>query len=378
MTSNGKLNFWMEKQDFPRGEIYDALTEILTQKSFVILPLLLKNLGNHIVDGKPPVPEVEKATANLLIFLEQIENCIKWSVTEQLRVTDRREIFRENSLAATLIQWTFKLEGERFLKDALRGPITDLCNSSDDLEIDPFSTEGRLLPEEVERNSKAIAVWTKRFLDGLAGSLGSFPPLIRTVCSIVRECVFERYSQHPDCNQISTDAICNFLILRWVALAIISPAQYKIIGAKTVRTPKQKRNLLIIAKMIQGIAFNSEFKSHFARMTPLVKELQPQFTLFLSKLRQSEFTCYVCDDVVPKVLNAFSDPSVVESASIFIKFLQSSVDPDAIVKLGLHDFYPHIVEQTGKYTVDEMMEMLRCFSRLKWIISTDWFTGSST
>eukprot|EP01114_Cavostelium_apophysatum_P013486 TRINITY_DN327_c0_g1_i1.p1 TRINITY_DN327_c0_g1~~TRINITY_DN327_c0_g1_i1.p1 ORF type:complete len:761 (-),score=200.56 TRINITY_DN327_c0_g1_i1:47-2170(-) len=371
------LNFFMEKTEFPREEVYDALNEIFCQRSLIIAPTILRTLGADIsVEARPAVPHIERAMTHLLVHMRQHEQLIEFFVHEQLQTTDKREIFRENTLASMLVQWSFRLIGQEYLKNIFGDLIVELCNSGETLEIDPVMATEEIV--DLDANIRNLSSWSKRFNERLVNSLANIPESLKNICAIIRREVLERYHDDPEKEKVCSDAVSNFLVLRYAAHALVSPVQYQIVRESVVKTTRQKRNLVLIAKMMQAFAYGTAFKNAFAVVNDVIAEQHVAYVTFIENLkvatsarigRACSSTCKA--EFVP--LNAFSEPSLLEDAGIVIKYL-TTLNPDQIVKDSLQIFYPHMATATGKYSEGEMMEMLQCFTRLKWIIATDWFS----
>jgi len=180
-----------------------------------------------------------------------------------------------------------KSQGVSYLKDILIEPLKKvLLDESLDLEIDPskivasklelqdtFSNEQSdtqnaemELQQRLDDNLENLTLYCRYFLDRILSreSMESMPFEIRYICKIIHNLASEKY-------RIETPEILigSFIFLRLFNPTVVYPETREILPSEVRVHPKQRRNLVLISKVIQQIANGFEFGSKESFMIPL-------------------------------------------------------------------------------------------------------------
>jgi len=167
-------------------------------------------------------------------------------------------LFRENSIASKILKSYLRRIGRGFLNDLLGSIETEVCIREQKVsyEIDPA-----LEPDDMERarNQELLIAKIEKFLTVITSHtmVDKMPPGIRIIAAY-----FDTFAKMY-CPSMNADALIGgFLMLRYINPAIMTPDLSGLIPPGKQITPKARRNLLLITKVLQnmsnGIVFNKK------------------------------------------------------------------------------------------------------------------------
>jgi len=116
------------------------------------------------------------------------------------------------------------------------------------VEVDP---EKMQQAEDIEINTYSLLLYCQRILVAIFKSAAYFPQELRTFLSAVKTQVEFKFPGSWD------KAIGGFLFLRFFCSAITVPDSYVL--SKIVPPPTARRNLVLVAKVLQNLANNVLF-----------------------------------------------------------------------------------------------------------------------
>jgi hypothetical protein len=106
-------------------------------------------------------PELVPALAHIFIANQDIVRVCKVLIRDEISQSKASDLFRESSLCSQLLQKTFQIVGEEYVRKLFRTLIKELCASNANLETDPSVITDAA---EQEVNKAALISWTSRFL----------------------------------------------------------------------------------------------------------------------------------------------------------------------------------------------------------------------
>lgn len=289
-----------DKQQEKYGNLFFLLQ---TEASYLAQLTRIVSLG-EIDDLLQPVlfslygNQYEAREEHLLLTMFQL--ALKYEVSESETFNS---LLRANTaITRMMTTYTRRAPGQEYLKATLGELVKEVVEQKDlVLEINPQkvypeiygtfadSAEKAMDDHAVqlkirERITKIINMTTK-FVKAITESLVKVPYGIRWLCSAIVTLVKEKY---PDVSDASINSLIGgFFLLRFLNPAIVTPKAYKLVSS----APSQcaRKNLTLIAKLIQSMANKHVVGSHFKEehMQPLhpfamrhVNEIQN----FLTKL----------------------------------------------------------------------------------------------
>ncbi len=115
-------------------------------------------------------------------------------------------------------------------------------------EVDPSRIETN---ENVDENRQNLLSLTQSIIDAIVSSTKIFPLHMRNVCQCLYQVVSLRFPQ------TGFQAVGTVIFLRFINPVLVSPHEYGIIDLEP--TPKMKRGLTLMCKILQNIANNLVF-----------------------------------------------------------------------------------------------------------------------
>ncbi|XP_068685285.1 uncharacterized protein [Montipora foliosa] len=271
------------------------LTRIVSLREIddLLQPVLFSLYGN----------QYEAREEHLLLTMFQL--ALKYEVSESETFNS---LLRANTaITRMMTTYTRRAPGQEYLKATLGELVSEVVEQKDLLlEINPLkvypeiygkfadSSEQVTLERAMDDDAVQMRIrdrltkimnLTSKFVKAITGSLLEVPYGIRWLCSAIVTLVKEKYPDVSDTNINSL--IGGFFLLRFLNPAIVTPKAYMLVSDP----PSQcaRRNLTMIAKLIQSMANKHVVGSHFKEehMQPLrpfamrhVNEIQN----FLTKL----------------------------------------------------------------------------------------------
>ena len=159
-------------------------------------------------------------------------------------------LFRENSIASKILKAYLQRVGQSFLLDLLGAIETEVCIREQKVsyEIDP-----QFVPDaaERERNQELLIAKIEKFLNVITSHsmVVKMPPGIRIIAAY-----FDEFA-NIYCHDMKADALIGgFLMLRYINPAIMTPDLAGLLPPGKQVTPRVRRNLLLITKVLQNMS----------------------------------------------------------------------------------------------------------------------------
>jgi len=194
-----------------------------------------------------------------------LQICIVHDVEESSEI---QTLFRENSMASKILASYTKLVGVEFLQEVI-GPILEKIILSwalttggvgtTEVDMDVKLREYNELPRHLENLNKKC----QQLLDSILSSYDKLPSTVRGVAHLVFNEVGRKY---PSRQRIG---IGNFLFLRFICPAIITPESYGIEFRNVRVDGVTRKGLILISKVLQKLANGGRFGSKESFMLPL-------------------------------------------------------------------------------------------------------------
>ena len=160
-------------------------------------------------------------------------------------------IFRGNSLASKIMSFCFKIYGTQYLIQLFQPLLTNLFSPDHifkSYEVDPSRVECN---ERVDENRQNLLQLTQSVIDAIVNSTHIFPLHLRIVCHCLYHVVSQRFPQ------AGYQAVGTVIFLRFINPVLVSPHEYGLVDMEP--TPKMKRGLTLMCKILQNIANNLVF-----------------------------------------------------------------------------------------------------------------------
>jgi len=217
---------------------------------------------------------------------------INWIVEEEVQ-QNRHGLLREGSLGSSLLRnYWFHYEGTTYLKTLILPVCKEVSSitKKGSLEIDPMRCEK---PTDAKKNSVKLLQIVSAFLGTFIKSNAIFPKIfaefMRTCYSLISE---EEGSSKAHLGLGYSDSgfqlFGAFFVLRFICPAIVTPFKFGI-TKKDYSMPSTLRGLVLVSKVIQGIANHTEFveggKEPYMSITnDFIKFHYPSMMTFIMKI----------------------------------------------------------------------------------------------
>lgn len=240
-----------------------------------------------------------------LLLLAALKECL----TADLRAVEPELFLRSNSVSTKLIAVYCRRHAPR---QYLVATLTDACvaimilskESDLNLEIDPLkrAVSSGLLAEDarwdpavlrahpeleakVEAAQKRLFVFAKKFIEAILGSLPAVPIGLRFLSRLLID-LARSHSGGTLTRQKQLTLLGGFFFLRFLVPAVIAPEQHgiRLANSSAPLDPVTRRNLLLIAKVLQNLANGAAFGDKEPFMQPLnafLDEHRPPLEAFL-------------------------------------------------------------------------------------------------
>jgi len=240
-----------------RRLIQDILTFFITEQ-----PQVIDYVFQHL--AKDDVEPFISSTVALTFSRSKTLELLRHFIEEEFKkhgdgdAEAGNTLFRENSIASKILKIYLRLIGRSFLNELLGAIETEVCvrESKVSYEIDP-----QLEPDANERtrNLELLIAKIDKFLGVITSHnmVDKMPPGIRIIAAY-----FDTFAKKY-CPSMNSDALVGgFLMLRYINPAIMTPDLSGLIPPGKQITPKARRNLLLITKVLQnmsnGLLFNKK------------------------------------------------------------------------------------------------------------------------
>jgi len=175
---------------------------------------------------------------------------LKWALSQEIKSTSNQgTLFREISIATRLLSvYFFDKVGIEYLHSVLSPLVSDIYSQRETFEVDPNKAPKGT---DVNANLEKVLACAQSFLHRLFDSVDQFPVSFRQALHHVQTEVEKRFPQ------MSNTAVGSFLFLRFFGPVIVSPDRYNL--ADHPPSPENRRGLVLITKLLQGLANGVEF-----------------------------------------------------------------------------------------------------------------------
>jgi len=225
--------------------------------------------------------------------------------------TDLGSLLRANTaITRMMTTYTRRGPGQTYLKNVLALVLKPIFDSDLDLEINPVKVYDKMIQEmedkgqtltkakqvdseQAAKDADVIAIIKPRLkkldelarhvVSGIIKSIDDVPYGIRWICQQIRQLMRQKFPQAT--REQTCSLIGGFFLLRFVNPAVVTPQAFMMVETKL--SPKTRRNLTLIAKLMQNLANNSAFGEKEAFMAPLnefLKDSKSKMNDFLEQL----------------------------------------------------------------------------------------------
>jgi len=223
-------------------------------------------------------------------------------------------LLRANTpLTRMMTTYTRRGPGQAYLKNTLTEVLMDIVEDKDtSLEINPSKVyetyineyemkNGRpcdlpkkatpeeasatpIIQEIIAPRLKKLDALANRFIDNIIKSMDTVPYGIRWICRQIRELAKGKFPQGT--REQVCSLIGGFFLLRFINPAVVTPQAFMLVEVKL--SPNTRRNLTLLAKILQNLANNSEFgglkEFYMAPLNEFLSSVRVKLNLFLEDL----------------------------------------------------------------------------------------------
>ncbi|KAI1796034.1 hypothetical protein LXA43DRAFT_649826 [Ganoderma leucocontextum] len=267
-----------------------------------------------------PPNEVDAMNAVLLNLFDtrsSLMNLLKTMIDLEIGKTESdTALFRSNSTCTRFLSAFARVYGYNYLR-GLIVPLVKLVTTmppGHGYELDP----AKVNIEELRQNKETVEFITGKFLEIISSSIPALPSIIREICAHIAKAVNEVW---PEAKFAALGA---FIFLRFISPAIVTP---ETVDVAIPPDPTVRRELMVIAKIIQNLANNILFgkEAHMVILNDFLKDNIVTVTKFLSEI------------------NKYAPPGPEEEVDEWLE--RSYDDTDTIV---LHRFFERHADKIGK------------------------------
>ncbi|ELP88164.1 carmil, putative, partial [Entamoeba invadens IP1] len=201
------------------------------------------------------------------------------------------ELFQESATASYVARCFFLKVGKTFIKRYFTKFFTNFFNEKLDLEIDDY----KITDEKViEKNLQNLTKKTNELLQVIYSTMDQLPNGVKLVAKMHSELIKEYFPQLSQYSRFVSTGL--FIMNQFYIQAFMYPEKYGICTAETL-TLKNKRNLALIAKILQTLASGNGFKGkgseYMKRVDALLKSnTRPLHDKFVSLIINSSSLPY--------------------------------------------------------------------------------------
>eukprot|EP01095_Lingulamoeba_sp_RSL-Kostka_P005233 TRINITY_DN16570_c0_g1_i1.p1 TRINITY_DN16570_c0_g1~~TRINITY_DN16570_c0_g1_i1.p1 ORF type:complete len:502 (+),score=212.24 TRINITY_DN16570_c0_g1_i1:140-1507(+) len=188
--------------------------------------------------------------------IDALEKLIEKEVKNSLHEST---LFRSNSIAPKYISEYSQYIGKDYLCSIIRPLINEIQNSPDSLEVDPNRLNGD--EELAKSNCKKLIKACEHWFNSIAATVNQCPIEIRLACKFLNHFVGIKF---PTSAYI---AVGGLFFLRFVCPVIVAPERMQLVEGSVNRD--QRRNLVLISKVLQNLSNDIEFGKKEPFMLPI-------------------------------------------------------------------------------------------------------------
>ncbi|KAJ3434963.1 ras gtpase-activating protein [Anaeramoeba flamelloides] len=306
-----------QKREIEWRKKYKELVELLVDDNFEILFALSDVVHSGDAD------EVAKIIVEILQGYqpELTVGFINESIARETEITlQPQQLFRTNSMATKMMTFYSKTIGNEYLRSTLKQILTDLIKRNQSLTIDEFKLKDG---ESIEKNIEKLELTSEKVLNKIFNSLEFCPRQFHQICNKLYTCVGNKFSDYKEIS------IAGFFFLRYMGPAIISPDGYHV--TDKIAVGSYRSNLILIAKVIQGVANRTELGVKNKSLKPLSKFTEnhlPELDKFIKALATVPEQTENSNNQTKKNKNQKDVPKLTDFGSLILlhKHLISYID----------------------------------------------------
>ncbi|KAJ5078754.1 ras gtpase-activating protein [Anaeramoeba ignava] len=191
-------------------------------------------------------------------------------------------LFRANSVANKMMTNYSRLIVNEYMIHILQKPTQEIIELLSNYEGNPFEIYPN--PDDREsfnkENLERIQIYAKKFLDSILDSISKVPLGLRYLCAKLNEITSQFFSESQYV------AIGGLVFLRLICPTIVAPNVFGILDQKEKITPKIRKALVVISKIIQSISNGCLFKDagELVLLNEFVEESIPRLKGFMDSL----------------------------------------------------------------------------------------------
>ncbi|ELP83941.1 ras GTPase activating protein, putative [Entamoeba invadens IP1] len=238
----GKTFYWDDESFQFVFQHYSSVVNRISQH-LDIAAFIGDKLSNYTLD------EYIAIIIELFSLNDRILPFIKYLIGREFEEAhSKEELFRQNNLCTRLLTAFARSASKKFLNNTLKNTILKIVTTQQSYEIDETKIQpGQLLGS----NLVALKNICKELIESIVSARTDVPKEIRTICN----CLWLSCEKHfSDDRELPTKIVGGFLFLRIFCPAIASPENFGLLGVEAKVTPKSRRNLLLVTKVLQNIA----------------------------------------------------------------------------------------------------------------------------
>lgn len=168
--------------------------------------------------------------------------------------TNETELFQNNSIASLVSNCYFVKVGKTYLKRYFGKFFNQLLNEKLDFEIDDYKiTDEKIL----EKNAQSLIKKANELLQNVYATMDQLPHGVRLGAKMHSELMKEYF---PQLSQYSRFMYTNvYIVSHFYIQALMNPENYQLCTSEQL-TLKNKRNLALLAKVLETLAYGTPFK----------------------------------------------------------------------------------------------------------------------
>eukprot|EP01090_Pellita_catalonica_P000400 TRINITY_DN1027_c0_g1_i1.p1 TRINITY_DN1027_c0_g1~~TRINITY_DN1027_c0_g1_i1.p1 ORF type:complete len:445 (-),score=46.11 TRINITY_DN1027_c0_g1_i1:89-1423(-) len=285
-----------------RKQHYEVLVGHLTNEDMILSKLFTELLPRESRDKI--FPKIVKLWASKDFFLDFLKCLVQTEVDLNQKAGT---LFRSNSIASSIMTHHIRIVGKNLLSDSLKGRMLEImklltaCNFP--YEIDKHRLKGSIgfnpdqpLESQINQNVINISTLAENMIKSIFDSAKNIPETVREICRILQQTTQEKFAASK------YSVIGGYLFLRFFCPAILSPDGFGVISVPV--TPDVRRAYILISKLIQQLANQTQFGAKEEYMIPLNGFLdthKSQFTAFIDSLTENtpESVLYEAYSITP-------------------------------------------------------------------------------
>ncbi|BFU24094.1 Ras GTPase-activating protein, putative [Entamoeba histolytica HM-1:IMSS-B] len=238
----GKTYYWDSESFSFVFQHYSWVVNKISQ-NLELAAFIGDNLNSYVLD------EYISIVIQVFTMNDRILPFIKFLINREFEESrSREELFRQNTLCTRILTAYARITSKKFLSTTLKNSVLKMVNTNQSFEID----ELKILPGQIlGSNLAALQSTCKEILENISTSRCDVPIEIRTICNCLWENCLKYFKNDKE---LPSQIVGGFLFLRLFCPAIASPENFGLLGVESKVSPKARRNLILVTKVLQNIA----------------------------------------------------------------------------------------------------------------------------